>query len=78
LSCLSQATHITDAAEAGAAAQEADKKRAREEALAKKSAAEAAAANRPTAETQATICEQMTKEITSKVVKEIMQQFQTG
>ena len=73
-----QATHKTDAAEALAAAQEAEKKRARDEALAKKSAAEAAAANRPTAETQATICEQMTKEITHKVVNQIMQRLQNG
>ena len=73
-----QATHKTDAAEALAAAQEAEKKRARDEALAKKSAAEAAAANRPTAETQATICEQMTKEITAKDVNQVMQRLQNG
>jgi hypothetical protein len=68
---------IIAAAEALDAAKEAEKRKVRQDALAKKSAAEAAASNRPTDETQTSIRNQMTKEITAKVMKDIEKRFES-
>ena len=65
---------IVAAAEAASAAEKAILKKAREEALAKKTAAQIAVANRPSAESEASIEKRLTEKITACVVRQVLQQ----
>jgi hypothetical protein len=67
-----RSSQLAAAEEAVAAAKKAELKKAQEDALAKKTAAQAAAANRPSAESEASIRERLTKEITANVIKQVL------